>query len=862
MNASVIEEALVWSTRTGWDLLGRPVNVYLTWEGLGFTHPAAYGEPVNVFINPEVLQRANGLELFQALILHELGHHAYHFGDPDFNQVSLRLKRDGLRDLLNLVMDEHMERRLRSRSSVWGEALDALASYAFKETDCDFFMADYAALLGYPDHQSAIDVVLSGQAPGKIKEKEHGYRLEGRDGRWVSFHEFLQMLRECLQEAFGEDVLPANIEKLFDQLADESIKEMPTKHNGLLLALRQTSIFSSDGRIQGNSSARMSLSALIARVEESAGTPREYVSLLREILTPYFEYFPGIERFIVEMERSQDSIWFEAKRNSMLHNMRSGYDFNHTFHVEEPGTLEKVNKLLQKSNMKLFDPVSILEELIEETRPVPARHPKRPALMALSWSEMLAGPATPSMVRFMVSLRLGLGHQFMGKDSKAIEAMKAVPRRLRKLGMDGLGELTEKLAHILKLESEEPEGQDSTGADQGSKGKKSAGAGAEGQGSSDAGQGRMKPDSSGAGSVGEVICRKIQQTQSRLGAPPPPNSVSAERIGEMKSAAGAAARRIEHWLKTGTDPGEKKPGTDKRRRFKLPRGARPTGVDRIQHPLRSSGAESDPREKPVRDLLNLADTLDFDRIDKVLAPPANPAAYKALAVQVRPQTRHLRRYLAQLGEAEVEQPAHRLGRRLDPGRLKRLAVFNQPDVMIGLERRPAPDLFIGICVDCSGSMSFEDRMDKAQQFAVLLLEACRGLPGIDCRALGFNDDELFDLGGPGITRVAGLEPGGGNNDAAGLLAIAQHALASRKEHRLLIMISDGYPTECSHESLSQLVKVLKERFRLQCAQVAVAEMDAERIAFPHFTDLTRCDARAATHAFGRMVRRLLQQQFT
>jgi hypothetical protein len=44
-------------------------------------------------------------------------------------------------------------------------------------------------------------------------------------------------------------------------------------------------------------------------------------------------------------------------------------------------------------------------------------------------------------------------------------------------------------------------------------------------------------------------------------------------------------------------------------------------------------------------------------------------------------------------------------------------------------------------------------------------------------------------------------------------------------------------------------------------QVAVAELEADRVAFPHFVDLTRHSFDGAVMAFGRMLRRLVWREF-
>jgi len=75
------------------------------------------------------------------------------------------------------------------------------------------------------------------------------------------------------------------------------------------------------------------------------------------------------------------------------------------------------------------------------------------------------------------------------------------------------------------------------------------------------------------------------------------------------------------------------------------------------------------------------------------------------------------------------------------------------------------------------------------------------------------------------------------------------------------MISDGYPTECSFESLCRLVEHLESKYNISCAQVAVDSLDSDRIAFPNYTDLSRYNTASAVSHFSRMVQRLIMKRF-
>jgi nitric oxide reductase activation protein len=172
-------------------------------------------------------------------------------------------------------------------------------------------------------------------------------------------------------------------------------------------------------------------------------------------------------------------------------------------------------------------------------------------------------------------------------------------------------------------------------------------------------------------------------------------------------------------------------------------------------------------------------------------------------------------------------------------------------MLVARELEIQTDLFIGVVIDCSGSMSSGQSMEKAHRFGVLLAEASRGLPGVDARFFGFTDSEIFDAGDASNCAVTSLEPTGGNNDAAGLKHAASVAAGSRRKAKLLVMISDGLPTECSVEALRNLVQQLARRQGILCAQVAVRPLD--EVCFPDYIELLEPELDRAVRRFGEVL---------
>ena len=140
-------------------------------------------------------------------------------------------------------------------------------------------------------------------------------------------------------------------------------------------------------------------------------------------------------------------------------------------------------------------------------------------------------------------------------------------------------------------------------------------------------------------------------------------------------------------------------------------------------------------------------------------------------------------------------------------------------------------------------------MEKAKRFAVLVAEAVRDLPGVDARFFGFTDTVIYDAGDADRPAAVALEANGGNNDAAGLFHAAKVGRRSKRTARLLVMISDGLPTECTAASLTNLVHQLT-RDGFACTQVAVAPISSP--CFPDYVEVTDDDEDAAVRAFGRL----------
>ncbi|HJL18337.1 MAG TPA: vWA domain-containing protein, partial [Sandaracinaceae bacterium LLY-WYZ-13_1] len=270
-------------------------------------------------------------------------------------------------------------------------------------------------------------------------------------------------------------------------------------------------------------------------------------------------------------------------------------------------------------------------------------------------------------------------------------------------------------------------------------------------------------------------------------------------------------------------------------------------AQRIQGP---PDASRSGRRGPARPVINVGPDAGFDPIHAVERVPPDPESHRAQARRVARHARRLRAFFASLGLALEPQRMRLRGRRFDATRVRPLVTRADPRILVARERRRRTDLHLSLLIDCSGSMQGPS-MERAHAFGVLLTEAVRGLRGVDLRIFGFTDAVIFDAGDARRPAVTSLEPGGGNNDAAGLWHAAREALRSPRRARVVVMISDGLPTECSVSALRALVRRLTRRHGLVCAQVAVRPL--EERCFEHYVEVDEASLDRAVHRFGRIV---------
>jgi hypothetical protein len=177
---------------------------------------------------------------------------------------------------------------------------------------------------------------------------------------------------------------------------------------------------------------------------------------------------------------------------------------------------------------------------------------------------------------------------------------------------------------------------------------------------------------------------------------------------------------------------------------------------------------------------------------------------------IQPMAQALRPVLAKVGSIRVDLEDQPVGHDVID-EIEQL-YLGESNIFVEDESRNAASLHIEVAVDCSSSMTSEnaslkrgEKFKLAKLFALVVEEATRNQRGVSSRLWGFTDTAIYDCGQAGEHRISGLKASGGNNDSAMLFHMGQSAQASGKSVKMLFMLSDGQPSDCSWLSLRNLV---------------------------------------------------------
>jgi len=192
-----------------------------------------------------------------------------------------------------------------------------------------------------------------------------------------------------------------------------------------------------------------------------------------------------------------------------------------------------------------------------------------------------------------------------------------------------------------------------------------------------------------------------------------------------------------------------------------------------------------------------------------------------------------------------------MGRRLDAHALPRNdgRVFYKNSLPI-----EAPELAVGLLVDESGSMSYNDRATYARATAIILYDFCRSL-GIPIMVYGHSTNghavdlysyaEFDDIDGADRYRMMDISARSSNRDGAALRFVADRLSKRPEEVKILILVSDGQPADYGYSGSAaeeDLRGIKQEYTRKGILFVAAAigndKENIERIYEDSFLDIT------------------------
>ncbi len=161
-----------WAADVGRELLGQPVHVVQYRQGIGRTRATRGSVTIEVSDAPVTSGHRHGANIMRGIALHEIGHHLYDIGVRGHRTNRGIAHAEGVGEIFEILLDERLERALRSRRPEWGVYFDRLASYAFSQQPHRVSVDELAKVLRRtPEDVSA--AVTRKELPGRLVPPKH-----------------------------------------------------------------------------------------------------------------------------------------------------------------------------------------------------------------------------------------------------------------------------------------------------------------------------------------------------------------------------------------------------------------------------------------------------------------------------------------------------------------------------------------------------------------------------------------------------------------------------------------------------------------------------------------------------------------
>ena len=244
-------------------------------------------------------------------------------------------------------------------------------------------------------------------------------------------------------------------------------------------------------------------------------------------------------------------------------------------------------------------------------------------------------------------------------------------------------------------------------------------------------------------------------------------------------------------------------------------------------------------------------------------PPEMAAQYNAIAGPLLAISKQLQKsVLQQMQDSRRggKQTSLLMGRRLDAH-----ALFRTDSRVFYKNALPneMPALCVGLLLDESGSMSWNDRATYARATAIILYDFCQAL-GIPITVYGHSTSRGVDLYSyaefdaidrDDRYRMMDISARGSNRDGAALRFVAERLIQRPEDIKLLMLVSDGQPADAGYggTAAEEDLRGIKHEYQRKgvlfiAAAIGSDKENIERIygdAFLDITDLTKLPVKLA-----------------
>jgi len=145
-------------------------------------------------------------------------------------------------------------------------------------------------------------------------------------------------------------------------------------------------------------------------------------------------------------------------------------------------------------------------------------------------------------------------------------------------------------------------------------------------------------------------------------------------------------------------------------------------------------------------------------------------------------------------------------------------------------------------------------LGRARSLAVLLAECLRECPNVESVFVGYNQG-VYPCGDHDDHAIGSLVPSGKTNESAALSHLRGHFHSPRRR-KLVLVLSDGLPTDCSVTSVCHLVRSLEKEAGVRFVYGALSGV--EHPAYRRRVDLTGAIGPGLVRGLGKVLGAMLR----